>query len=204
LKIRGVTDLGRSLGFKARHLWEEWTAIQKVQRVSVCSLQLQPVLRWQKPPYGWYKCNVDAGFHQGINKTSTSWCLRDHLGRFVMAETTWFEGNCSIVEGEAIALFEALKAMQLRNIHQVQFETDSKNVADAILHQHSGYSEFNLLVGHISNLLLSNANFSVKFIKRQANMVAHTLARAVISWSSRCTFETLPLCITQLLLNEMI
>jgi hypothetical protein len=47
--------------------------------------------------------------------------LRDYLGRFLMAETTWCEGNCSIVEGEAIALIEALKAMQLRNIHQVQF-----------------------------------------------------------------------------------
>jgi hypothetical protein len=116
-----MADLGRSLGFKARRLWEEWTAIQQVQHVSVRSLQLQPVLQWQKPPHGWYKCNVDAGFHQGTNKTSTSWCLRDHLGRFVMAETTWFEGNCSIVEGEAIALIEALKAMQLRNIHQVQF-----------------------------------------------------------------------------------
>jgi ribonuclease HI len=98
-----------------------------------------------------------------------------------MAETTWFEGNCSVIEGEAIALIEALKAMQLRNIQQVQFETDSKIVADAILHQNGGLSEFCLLIRHISNLLLSNENFSVKFIKRQANMVAHTLARAVIS-----------------------
>jgi hypothetical protein len=70
--------------------------------------------------------------------------------------------------------------MQLRNIQQVQFETDSKIVADAILHQHGGFSEFCLLIRHISNLLLSNANFSVKFIKRQANMVAHTLARAFL------------------------
>jgi hypothetical protein len=22
------------------------------------------VLQWQKPPIGWYKCNVDAGFHK--------------------------------------------------------------------------------------------------------------------------------------------
>jgi ribonuclease HI len=199
-----MADPGRSIGFKARHSWEEWSNVQQMQHVSASSVQIQSVLSWQKPPHGWYKCNVDAGFHQGINKTSTSWVLRDHLGRFVMAETTWFEGNYSVVEGEALALIEALKAMQLRNIQHVLFETDSKTVADAILHQRSGYSEVNLLVGHISNLLLSNANFSVKFIKRQANMVAHTLARAAISWPSRCSFETLPICITQLLLNEMI
>jgi hypothetical protein len=35
-------------------------------------------------------------------------------------------------------------------------------------------------------------------------MVAHSLARAVISWSRRCTFETLPICIFSLLINEMV
>jgi hypothetical protein len=25
---------------------------------------------WQRPPHGWYKCNVDAGFHKKLNKTS--------------------------------------------------------------------------------------------------------------------------------------
>jgi ribonuclease HI len=150
------------------------------------------------------KCNVDAGFHQKINKTSTSWCLRDHQGRFVIAETTWFDGNYSTVEGEALALIEALKAMSNRNMQQVIFESDSKNVVDAIHHYCGGYSEFSFLVGHINNLLHSSSNFMVEFVKRQANMVAHTLARAAISYARRCTFETLPRCITPLLLNEMI
>jgi hypothetical protein len=77
-------------------------------------------------------------------------------------------------------------------------------IVDAIHRLHGGSSEFSLLICHINNMLLSNPNFKVKFIKRQANMVAHTLARAAISWSSRCIFETLPLCISQLLINEMI
>jgi hypothetical protein len=33
---------------------------------------------------GWQKCNVDAGFHQSLNKTSVGWCLRDHLGNFMV------------------------------------------------------------------------------------------------------------------------
>jgi hypothetical protein len=94
--------------------------------------------------------------------------------------------------------------MRNRNMQQVIFESDSKNVVDAIHHYRGGYSEFSFLVAHINNLLASSSNFLVKFIKRQTNMVAHTLAMAVISWSSRSTFETLPLYITPLLLNEMI
>jgi hypothetical protein len=45
-------------------------------------------------------------------------------------------------------------------------------------------------------MLLANPNFVVKFIKRQANMVVHTLARAASSWAEFYNFETLPLCIT--------
>jgi hypothetical protein len=125
-----------------------------------------------EPPQGWYKCNVDAAFHQAINKTSTIWCLRDHLGRFVAAETTWLAGNYSIMEGEALALYEALKAMHIRSITQMIFETNAKSVADALIHHRGGNSEFSLLVGHINNLLLSSPNFSVKFIKRLLGLVA--------------------------------
>jgi hypothetical protein len=43
----------------------------------------------------------------------------------------------------------------------------------------------------------------VKFSKRQANMVAHMLARAAISWPRRYIANTLPACIESLLNNEM-
>jgi ribonuclease HI len=114
------------------------------------------------------------------------------------------DGSCSIVEGESIALLEALKVMGQRVISQVIFETDSKSVVDAIHHFRGGSFGFSIIISNINNTLSCNSNFMVKFIKRQTNMVAHTLARAVISWSSRCTFETLPIYITRLLNNEMI
>jgi ribonuclease HI len=126
------------------------------------------------------------------------------MGHFVMAETTWIDGSCSIVEGESIALLEALEVMRQRGFSHVVFETDSKCVVDAIHHFRSGQSEFSILVSNIISIISCNQNFVVKFVKRQANMVAHTLARAVISWSHRCTFELLPLCITPLLNNEII
>ncbi|CAJ2633313.1 uncharacterized protein LOC123892252 [Trifolium pratense] len=195
---------GRSLGFKTRQLWNDWHAMQQVQQNARQITQMQQHITWQKPPHNWYKCNVDAGFHKNVNKTSTGWCLRDHRGVFVAAGTNWFEGNCVIVEGESIALLEALKEIAERGISNVIFETDSKSVVDAIHNIKSGSSDFSSLICHVKHVLLSNPNFVVKFIKRQANMVAHTLARVAISWSSRCIFETLPLCITTLLSNEMI
>jgi hypothetical protein len=74
---------------------------------------------------------------------------------------------------------------------------------DAIQHFRGGNSEFSSIIGHIKNVLLVNPNFMVKFSKRQANMVAHALARAAISWPRRYIVNTLPTCIETLLNNEM-
>jgi ribonuclease HI len=102
-----------------------------------------------------------------------------------------------------MALLHALREIEQRGLSQVIFETDSKSVVDAIQHFRGGYSEFSSIIGHINNVLLLNPNFMVKFIKRQANMVAHTLARVAISWSRRYIVNTLPACIATLLNNEM-
>jgi hypothetical protein len=104
-------DTGRMLGMKAHHMWSEWYTVQQLQPMEPSTEQQQHVTQWQAPPIGWYKCNVDAGFHKEQNKTSTGWCLRDHMGRFVMAETTWRDGYCSITEGESYALLEAMKGI---------------------------------------------------------------------------------------------
>jgi ribonuclease HI len=121
-----------------------------------------------------------------------------------MAGTLWQEGHLSVIEGEAYALLEALKAMQQQGLSQVIFETDSKNVVDAIHNIHGGASEFSSIICNINRMLLANPNFVVKFIKRQANMVVHMLAKAASSWARCCAFETLPLCITAYLNNEIL
>jgi ribonuclease HI len=108
---------------------------------------------WQKPSIGWLKCNVDAAFHKELNKTSVGWCLRDHMGRFVMAGTK--EGNCSVPQGESIALLEELKVVEHMGRSQVIFETDSKSVVDAIQHSNGGSAEFSIIISHVKNVLLS-------------------------------------------------
>ncbi|XP_045802597.1 uncharacterized protein LOC123896226 [Trifolium pratense] len=120
-------------GLKASHFWEDWFSVQQVQYGGSQYNQQQPLM-WQKPNYGWYKCNVDAGFHKEISKTSAGRCLCDHMRRFVMAETTWVEGNCTILEGESIAILNALETLGQRGLSNVIFETDFKSEVDAIHH----------------------------------------------------------------------
>jgi ribonuclease HI len=199
-----IKETGRSIGFTAWQVWHDWYTVHHIQQQAGSSQQQHQSLEWQKPDTDWYKCNVDAGFHNAINKTSIGWCLRNCRGSFVLAGTMWKDGICSIVEGESIAILEAMKVITQKGISNVIFETDSKSTVDAIHALRGGNSEFCSFICHIQNVLSCNQNFLVKFIKRQANMVAHTLARAAIAWASRCIFETLPLCISLLLHNEMI
>jgi ribonuclease HI len=194
-------ESGRNIGVKSMQFWHDWYALQQHNATTEPH---QQIITWQQPPLDWHKCNVDAGFYHDLNKTSAGWCLRDHLGRFLKAGTMWKEGKYSVREGEALALLEAMTIMEHVRVTKVIFETDSKCAVDAIYNLHSGTSEFSVIICNIKHILMSNPNFVVKFIKRQANMVAHTLARAAISWSSRYSFETVPLCIATYLNNEMI
>jgi ribonuclease HI len=107
------------------------------------------------------------------------------------------------VEGEACAIIEAMEEMILRGFNNVIFESDSRLVVDAIVSSQNGISEFSTLIAHIQFLLRSNNYFEVKYVKRQANNVAHTLARAAYSMSSRRVYDSIPRCIDTILNNEM-
>lgn len=60
------------------------------------------------------------------------------------------------------------------------FETDCKLVVNEIIRPRENLLEFGTIVAHFRQLLSSSPNFQVTFIRRQANLVAHVLARASI------------------------
>jgi hypothetical protein len=90
-----------------------------------------------------------------------------------------------------------------RGWSNIIFESDSKVVIDVVLSKHQGNSEWSSLISSIKLLLQNHSNFEVKFTKRLANMVAHSLAMAACSWSRRMFFHNVPLCIEPIIINEM-
>jgi hypothetical protein len=102
------------IGCEPQQLWNEWYTVQNWQHNTSTAVQQQQQTTWQRPPLNWYKCNVDAGFHHAVIKTSIGWCVRDQRGQCIVVGTTWYEGKCSILEGEAVALLHALREMEQR------------------------------------------------------------------------------------------
>jgi hypothetical protein len=62
---------------------------------------------------------VDAGFfkHQGI--TTTACCTRNSDGEFLCAQTKQYSSNMSILEGEGMALLDAVKLATLKGWNYV-------------------------------------------------------------------------------------
>ncbi|XP_058742418.1 uncharacterized protein LOC131614899 [Vicia villosa] len=159
-------------------------------------------LRWVPPVEGSIKCNVDAGYNNSRG-TNRGWCMRDHMGSFMFAGAAWDFSHYPILEAEALALKEAIQSAIDMEVQNVIFESDSLRTVQAIHGKLQGVSEFSCIISSIHSLLLNFPNFEVKFVKRQANMVAHSIAKAANSWTRRSLFHMIPLCIEQFLFNDM-
>jgi ribonuclease HI len=101
-----------------------------------------------------------------------------------------------------MTLMDAMKVARRGTTHVI-LETDSKRVVDATQQLHKDFSEFNSIICNIQNSLSFNYNFKVKFVKRQANMILHKLAKVTISQTSCYYLEMISICIETILINEM-
>jgi len=108
----------------------------------------------------------------------------------------------TVLEEEAIALLEALHFADANRWHRVVFESVSSTLVQALSSLGHGDSEFYAIVSRINYQLSLHSNFKVKFIRRQANMAAHTLARAACSWASHRILYSFPSCIEHCLIND--
>lgn len=152
-------------------------------------------MTWCPPEEGRLKCNVSVGFNIISGTTNRGWCVRDNLDRFVFTGVAWDLGLHPILEAEALALKEATHGVITIQMKNITFESDSQRVTQAIWSNNNGIYEFSFIILSIHNLLQSYPNFEIKFVKRQANTVAHSLDKAVDSRSRSNLIHVVPPCI---------
>ena len=85
---------------------------------------------WRKPRNGRFKCNVHASFSNTINKVGMGMCIRDSAEHHVRSKTMWFTSLCYVDIGEALGLYHAIRWIHKLQLANVDFEVDSKRVAD--------------------------------------------------------------------------
>lgn len=127
----------------------------------------------------------------------------DDLGRLILAGTNWDVGMYYILGAEALYLKETIQGAIKMQLGNVVVKSDSQRVVQAITSHPIGRSQVNLIIIAIQNFLLLFPNSEVKFVKRQSNMVVHSLAKAAISWTRRDDQNVHPSCISKLLINKL-
>ncbi|KAK2381601.1 hypothetical protein QL285_069192 [Trifolium repens] len=100
-------------------------------------------------------------------------CFRNSCGEFSAGLTQWQQLTQSTEKGETWALLQAMNEARHRSFERVQFKSDSQVLVEARCN-----SKFLSIVNDIILVMLSCANFEVKFIRRQVNSIVHALARA--------------------------
>jgi len=161
--------------------------------------------RWQRPLLGRYRCNIDAAFSNSLNRTGIGICIRDQDGSFVLVKTVLHPCFLPVDVGEALGLYLALQWLSDMQFDNVDFETDSKLTVDAFLSDRNDMSEFGCIITSCRSLfshLFSNSR--VEFVRRQANGVAHALARDTTLLASPAIYYEIPSYIESLIINEML
>jgi len=86
----------------------------------------------------------------------------------------------------------------------VHVELDCKLVVDNIIDRSNNHSEFGNIMATCRAMLQQNSNFTICFVRRQANYVAYSLARTSKLYARHQIFDLFPACITTVVMNEII
>jgi ribonuclease HI len=199
-----VIDAQNFVFSRAAALINDWCAVQQA-RPGTTGQPTTTEIKWNKPANGRVKCNIDASFSSHNNRVGIGVCIRDEKGAYVSAKLDQFSPICDVRVGEALGFLSALSWVHELNLGPVDFELDSKLVIDGFHSNNHDATEFGEIISHCKRLYSSfYVNSSVEFIRRQANEVAHSLAKAATYIASPQVLVDIPNCIEHILINEML
>jgi len=131
-------------------------------------------------------------------------CIRDAEGAFVLARYEYFSPMIDVHIGEALGPLKVMEWVRDLQLVNMDFEVDFKMVVDNIYGEHVGVLEFSVIIRKRIYLLgYDLVNFDVKFIKRQANEVAHSLSKTALLKVSFHIYSDISSYIESIIINEL-
>lgn len=159
--------------------------------------------RWKPPEVDQLKLNVDASLVAGQNSFAVGMVLRDSQGQFVAGKTRRFTGAVPVLEAELAGIWEAMLWSHEVSAGLVIIESDSLLSVKAINHGHDNVLESGDLVQQCQEMLRNHGRISVSHVKKQANKVAHNLARIPCEPNCFIVFSSPPSCLLETILSDV-
>ncbi|KAI5677527.1 hypothetical protein M9H77_08477 [Catharanthus roseus] len=149
---------------------------------------------WRGPPSGWIKINTDASRVPDDNWSGTGWVIRDSKGNWVASRQLTLGTESDIHAAEMKAILEALTHVKVLGYkNKIEVETDSKLSFDTINAVSFGRKKsvdtnmYHKIKKQIVTLMtdMDIATGSIKWVCRDGNMVADTIAKMVADMRSK-------------------
>lgn len=184
---------------------KEWRDAHRKGTVGSAGIKARDssVQKWHPPESGGLKLNVDASFFPGQESFSIGMVIRNQEGMFVGGKCICLPRPATVMEAECIGIREALSWIMEMPGSKVMIETDSLMAARAM----NGKTEYLLEVGHVIDhcrMMLSDLPCaSLCHVRKQANRVAHSLARVPCLLNCSLVFTSPPTHLVEIILNDL-
>ncbi|XP_042974783.1 uncharacterized protein LOC122306422 [Carya illinoinensis] len=162
-----------------------------------------PCEKWKKPSEGKYKLNWDAAIDVSRDLVGIGGIIRDCNGEVLATLRAKRKMILSPFAAEAYALMVAMLFSNEAGILKLMLKGDSLQVVQKLQKLVEDWSIGGLIVEDTRKVLKSFISWSVCHTKRDANMIAHKLAKdALLSDYDLYDLEEIPNCIKQLVAVE--
>ncbi|XP_073307113.1 uncharacterized protein [Primulina huaijiensis] len=145
---------------------------------------------WVAPPENKLRLDVDAAYNEDFNKYAIGGVVRNHERQPVLAFGKKIDKPQSIKCDELLAIEGGLQIAQFHDLPIRQVTSDSLLAVQAITKPEENISYVGSIATDIRNFLESQSNITLSYIRRSANVVAHSIAAFSISSSSHFVWET--------------
>ena len=157
--------------------------------------------KWQVSEQGCLKINVDASVVDGQNSFGIVMVLRNHQGHYITGKKMRFAGSFSVMEAEMTGITEALTWAQ-NYTNTVVIESDSPLSVEAIRNGQESLLELGDLIHQCRDFLRHNDRLKLSFVRKQANKVAHSIARIPCELNSSIVIPSPPFFLLETILSE--
>ncbi|KAJ8766664.1 hypothetical protein K2173_001184 [Erythroxylum novogranatense] len=164
---------------RARTALTEWKTA-KISSVGLSSRPLSFPACWEAPAPSHFKCNVDVALlENGYYRLGM--IIRNSQGQNCAGKLMTVSGWGDPQVGEVLCFREALSWIKSLAFFPICMETDCQVVTQFLTSTHSFSSYFSMIINDCKSLIQELSLISFAFVRKPANQVAHTIARAANS-----------------------
>ncbi|XP_060960861.1 uncharacterized protein LOC115720986 [Cannabis sativa] len=158
------------------------------------------VIRWKAPPKGSFLINCDAALSPDQMGSGIVAVIRDFKGNLVAAEVKYHNGYVSVLMAKCMALRLGLYLSHKMNTNPFYLTSDNLTAINHLLSRKASRTDWGLQLKDILCSHLLDDCIEIRYVSRDSNRVAHSLARWAFKLKSNSFWsEVLPSCAAAIL-----